>query len=1497
MIFYFRLSKKFVNYSQITSMKKIYFLLIAMLTTLQLTFAQCTLTNATSCTCLGGSSNCDLLPDITVSRKPLATLGSNGVIEYSQTGNGSNNGLLRISVTTPNIGHGPMETRSSNKFVCGTDTFIGTAPSLCPDGSNPKIIINQRIYHKNGNTMTYYDRPAGTMTYHPTHGHQHVDNWGVYTLRSATNDPNPLNWPIIGNGAKLAFCLLDIGACASSNGTGLCIADNGDTLKTAAQFYGNYGLGGGSYGCSATLQGISTGYYDTYVQSLDGMYIVIPPGTCNGNYYIVCQQDPDNNFLEENENNNVMAVPFTLTQQGGVVPTITPNGPTTFCPGGSVTLTASSALSYLWSNGATTQSITVNQSGNYSCTVNGNTTCSTTSAPISVTVTNFPVTASASATSVCSGTSVQLNSSSSGGGTTTQVTSFTNNTVVTIPDNNATGITSTINVSGISPATLSSGMVVSVSLNVTHTYDGDLQISLISPSNQTILLSNRRGGNGANFNNTTFSMSASTLIANGSAPFAGTYVPDGNLNSFTGNVNGSWKLKIADLAAVDVGTLNSWTLRINNQVSSTVSYAWTSLPVGFTSQLQNTSATPTQTTTYLVTATESGTGCSGTNSVTVNIINPAVSIAGNTVICPGQSTTLTASGATSYSWSPSTGLSTTTGSTVIANPSSTTTYTVIGTANGCTTTETVTITVTASPTITTSGDATICDGQSTILTVSGANSYTWSPSTGLSATTGSSVTANPAATTTYTINGTVNGCATSAVQLTVTVNPNPTLSVSGTTSICEGSNTQLTASGAASYVWSPSTGLNTSVGAIVTANPSSSMLYTVTGTTNGCSSSQQIALTVNPLPVVLNSGDETICAGASALLIVQGASSYVWSPSAGLNGTTGNNVLASPATTTTYTVTGTTNGCSSSSQLTVTVNSLPVVTTSGDVSICEGQNTVLNASGATSFLWSPATGLNATTGSTVTAAPQGTITYTVTGTTDGCNGTATITVIVNANPVINTSGNVAVCQGQYAALSATGASSYSWSPSAGLNTSTGSNVIANPNTTTQYTVTGINNGCSSTSLLTVSVNPLPIITIAASSTSICTGQSATLTASGASTYSWSPSTGLNTTTGSVVIAAPSTTTTYVATGQSQAGCSGTKSITISANTGAAPAQPGAISGNKKPCPMFNETYSIAPVNGAISYTWSFPSGVNIVSGQGTTTVTVDFTTAFSSGNINVVANGVCGVSAVRSTGIAKDAVVAPASVTGILSGLCNAADVFTAAAVTGATGYTWSVPSGVSIVSGQGTRTPTLFVSSAFSTGNLCVTADNACMSSPSRCVALKKTPASPTAISGNSPVCIGQSNVTYTIAAVAGASNYTWTVPSGSVITSGQGTTSINVTFGTKTGNVAVTASNACGSSGTSTKSITFNCRVGEGFQNRNVAISPNPTNGIINISLIDQKAGVALLKLSDMLGNVVLIKNVINTAGENTHTLDLSKFNKGVYFLKVDSGTDKQTLKVVLQ
>jgi hypothetical protein len=362
--------------------------------------APCTTTNATGCVCAtSGQVDCDLLPDITISGYAILNyLG--GPTEYSQTGNGANDGRLRVTGSTPNIGKGAFTVGSVQKWVCGVDTFTNYNAAVTQCG-NPTQLIKQKVYHKNNNTMSFTERWAGGMTYHPTHGHMHVDDWATFTLRTQTADPNPLNWPIVGSGSKVGFCLMDYGTCTNYNGH---CRDNNNNVMLNGDF-ANWGLGGGQYNCSPVEQGISVGHTDIYSENLDGMWINIPPGTCNGNYYIVMEVDPNNNFLEENENNNVAAVPFTLTQQvpnGQFTAAVNASGTTSLCAGDAVTLTATPGNSYLWSNGATTQSIQATNAGSYTVTVTA--ACGTdVSDPVTVTVSNTATAPSATGDVVCAG--------------------------------------------------------------------------------------------------------------------------------------------------------------------------------------------------------------------------------------------------------------------------------------------------------------------------------------------------------------------------------------------------------------------------------------------------------------------------------------------------------------------------------------------------------------------------------------------------------------------------------------------------------------------------------------------------------------------------------------------------------------------------------------------------------------------------------------------------------------------------------------------------------------------------------------------------------------------------------------------------------------------------------------------------------------------------------------------------------------------------------------
>ena len=338
--------------------------------------AQCTVNNSTDCECEDNTqTDCDLLPDITVcwqtgmndsEEYPPGEGLKDGEINYPENWFEINDtvmtmGRIRVGARTPNIGFGPLNLRGADKdgyrwMVCYengvADTFTVYDPewneeSYCPDGSNPKHISWQRVYHKNvDGSMDFYEHMVGTMEYHPTHGHMHFDEWTIVSLRipDPNNMDNPLEWEMVGDGAKVGFCVMDLGDCSSTDAG--CRDEettyNEGTLLSQEDFP-NYGLGGGSYNCSPISQGISVGYNDTYGSHLDGMFLNIPLCTPNGDYAVVLEVPQV--MIESRLDNNYTWFPITLTQQDNFSSIVTPESVSIEgCSGESINLSGLSLL-------------------------------------------------------------------------------------------------------------------------------------------------------------------------------------------------------------------------------------------------------------------------------------------------------------------------------------------------------------------------------------------------------------------------------------------------------------------------------------------------------------------------------------------------------------------------------------------------------------------------------------------------------------------------------------------------------------------------------------------------------------------------------------------------------------------------------------------------------------------------------------------------------------------------------------------------------------------------------------------------------------------------------------------------------------------------------------------------------------------------------------------------------------------------------------------------
>lgn len=704
-----------------------------------------------------------------------------------------------------------------------------------------------------------------------------------------------------------------------------------------------------------------------------------------------------------------------------------------------------------------------------------------------------------------------------------------------------------------------------------------------------------------------------------------------------------------------------------------------------------------------------------------------------------------------------------------------------------------------------------------------------------------------------------NGCGTSFASTAVvtpssTVPPTPGVIVSSAGGApCAGrlnlTYTVLPVSSASTYTWSVPgdwiiTGGQGTPTITVSVGNTAGLISVVA--VNGCGSStaSTLALTPTNLPPsapVAISGNAIPCAGSItnnySISFVSGAASYIWAVPAGWTITSGQ------GTTSIQVTAGTGNGnisvtaindCGTSNATLLAVTAATVVPAmpgaiAGGTDVCVNQAGVSfsvpavgNASG---YTWSVPTGWTILSG-------QGTPSITVNvgtagGTiavvaTNGCGAGAsrTLAITPNTNPPVapgTISGNIVPCTGQsnvtYSITGLTGISNYTWAVPAGWTITSGqgttSITVTTGNNSGSITVRGINScGNGAVSLLTVTPSnaaaPAPGSITGNSVPCIGqTGASYSIAAvAGASFYTWSVPAGWTITSGqgtaaiNVTVGTGAGNVSVTAANGCGTGVASTMAITPTFSN---PATPGNISGNSVPCAAGgNVTYSVAPQANTSTFAWSVPTGWSIISGQGTSSITVAPGTA--AGDIEVIAENGCGASqpVALAVMVTTSSPPTPGPINAPFGGSPCAGQAgltYSVTPVRGASSYTWTVPAGWTIDSGQGTNSIT--VTSGSSAGDVSVTAENGCGRGAASSVAT--TPATTPPITsgiiyGTGAPCIGNAATSYTIEPIVGATSYTWTVPAGWTIDSGQGTTAIAVTPGAGTGVVSVIAANGCG-------------------------------------------------------------------------------------------------------
>lgn len=409
-------------------------------------------------------------------------------------------------------------------------------------------------------------------------------------------------------------------------------------------------------------------------------------------------------------------------------------------------------------------------------------------------------------------------------------------------------------------------------------------------------------------------------------------------------------------------------------VTGATSYSWTG-PNGFTSNQQNPTNVPIPSATgsydYEVTVLgPNGQPCTSTTTVVVS--NPQVNAGVDQTICAGSPVTLAGTLATTYAWDNGV----TNG--VAFVPVSNGVYTVVGTTNGCTATDQVTVNVTPLPLVNAGTDVTICAGFSVTLTGTGSG-LSWD--NGIT----DGVSFVPAATAIYTLTSTVNGC-TSTDLATVTVNPSPIANAGPDQAVCLGSSVTLNSPGP-NPTW---TGGITN-GLAFTPNVTGTYTLTLVDASL-CTSSDDVLITVNPYPVINAGPDQTVCSGTAVTLSASGGTVYTWDNSVfdGL-------AFVPLAGTITYTATDNNpTGCSGSDQVTITVNPLPIVDAGNDTLICSGVSLALAGQGAVSYAWDNSV-ING-----IFFTPFSTTTYNVVGTDgNGCVNTDQVMVSVTPTPIVS----------------------------------------------------------------------------------------------------------------------------------------------------------------------------------------------------------------------------------------------------------------------------------------------------------------------------------------------------------------------------------------------------------------------------------------------------------------------------------------------------------------
>ncbi|MGM0479193.1 MAG: T9SS type A sorting domain-containing protein [Bacteroidota bacterium] len=743
--------------------------------------------------------------------------------------------------------------------------------------------------------------------------------------------------------------------------------------------------------------------------------------------------------------------------------TVTGGSDQTICKNDNATITASGNGTIEWFDGTTSvgtgTSITVSPvaTTSYDAVLTDANNCEDT-AQVVVNVNPLPAISAGTDDAICDGDSYTLNAS---GGSTY---SWDNGLGAGASHTVSPAATTTYQVTGTDGNGCQNTDDITITVNTLPTITASADATICSGQTETI---SATGGSTYSWDNGLGAGSSQNVTPTATTTYEVTGT-DANGCQGTDQVT----INVDPLPTVSAGTDAAICDGDNTTItaSGADTYVWDNgLGAGVSHQVS-----PASTTVYEVTGTDAN-GCENTATVeiTVNQIDDASFTFNNfceAATSNGPTNIATTGGSFAFNPVPTDGATIDASTGEITDGVAGTTYSVEYTTNGTcpnSSVETVTVQTDDDPSFT-YDDICLGNGQpiapTNIATPGGTFDFVTTPADGATIDASTGTISNPTVGSTYNVEYTTpSGVCQNSSNTTVDVLNAPTITASGDQTICEQNAVTVSATGGDTYNWNNGVG----AGASHSVTPTTTTTYTVTGTgVNGCTNTDDVVITVNPLPAVDAGSDQTVCEQETVNISASGASTFNWDNGLG----TGATQTFTATATTTYTVTGTdANGCSNTDDLTITVDPLPAIDAGADQSICAGEQTTITATGGNTYNWDNSLGA----GAAHNISPASTTTYEVTGTDlNGCENTDQLTVTVNAVPTINAGVDQEVCEGDEVTLSATVSNgAVSWDN--GID----DGVPFTASTTTTYTATVNDNGCTATDEVVVTVNPLPIVSV------------------------------------------------------------------------------------------------------------------------------------------------------------------------------------------------------------------------------------------------------------------------------------------------------------------------------------------------------------------------------------------------------------------------------------